>query len=203
MFIKLHPDCPSDRLLDKVVETLKKGGVIIFPTDSVYAFGCDINNQRAYERLAQIRGIDISEANFSFICFDLSHLSEYTMQVDNRAFKLMKKSLPGPFTFILKASSKVPKIFKNKKKTIGIRVPDNNIAREIVRLLGNPIMAASVHDDDKIVEYTTDPELIWEKYKDIVDIVIDGGIGNNEPTTVVDCVEDEFVIVRQGRGELE
>jgi len=203
MRLKIHPETPSPRQIEKVVEVLKQGGVIIYPTDSVYGIGCDINNQKAVERVAQIKGIKPQDANFSFICHDLSDLSQYTVQVDNRAFKLMKKNLPGPFTFILKANNKVPKLFKSHKKTVGIRVPDHNIAREIVKELGNPIMTTSVHDDKNTQEYATDPDLIWEKFKERVDLFIDAGHGSHEPSTVVDCVEDEFEIVRQGKGVFE
>ncbi|MCK4664941.1 MAG: threonylcarbamoyl-AMP synthase [Bacteroidales bacterium] len=202
MLLKIHPDTPSSRQILKVVEVLQNGGVIIYPTDTVYGIGCDIYNQKAVEKIAKIKGVNPEKANFSFICYDLSHLSDYTKQVNNDVFKLMKKNLPGPFTFILNANGKVPKLFRNKKKTVGIRIPDNNIVREIVRELGNPILTTSIHDEDEVIEYTTDPELIYEKYKDIVDIVVDGGYGNNEASTVVDCTKDEIEIVREGAGEL-
>jgi len=203
MLIKIYPQNPGEKQINRIVEILQKGGIIICPTDTVYGMCCDINNQKAVERIAAIKGIKREKANFSFICHSLSHLADYTKHVDNNAYKLMKRNLPGPFTFILNANNKVPKLFKSKKKTVGIRVPDNNIAREIVRILGNPIMSTSVYDDDEVLEYTTDPELIHEKYKDIVDIVIDGGYGNNEASTIVDCTISDYEIFRQGIGILE
>jgi len=203
MLIKIYPDNPNSRDLSKIVEILKKGGIIIFPTDTVYGIGCDIYHPKAVEKIARIKGVDPAKPNFSFICYDLSHLSDFTSQVDNSIFKLMNKNLPGPFTFILHASNKVPKIFERKKKTVGIRIPDNDIAREIVKILGHPIMSTSVIDEDEVIEYTTDPELIYEKYKNIVDIVIDGGYGNNEASTIIDCTREEIEIIRQGIGELE
>jgi len=202
-FIKIYNDNPNSREIRKAVEVLNSGGIIIYPTDSVYGLGCDINKPRAVERIAQIKGEKLEKANFSFIFYDLSHISEFTRQINNDVFKSMKRNLPGPFTFILEANANIPKIFKSKKKTIGIRVPDNNIIREIVRELGNPIMTTSVLDDDEVIEYTTDPELIFEKYKDIVDLVIDGGFGNNEASTVIDCTGEEMEIIRQGIGELQ
>ena len=203
MLIKIYPDNPASGKVETVVDILEKGGVIIYPTDSVYGIGCDITKPKAVERVARLKGIKLEKANFSFICHDLSQISDYTKHVDNNIFKLMKKSLPGPFTFILEASNNVPKIFKNKKKTVGIRIPDNNIVREIVRVLGRPIITTSVHDDDEVIEYTTDPELIYEKYRKQVDAVVDGGYGNNIATTVVDCSEGEADIIRQGIGELD
>jgi tRNA threonylcarbamoyl adenosine modification protein (Sua5/YciO/YrdC/YwlC family) len=203
MLIKIYPENPSDRHIQKVVECLNDGGVIIYPSDTVYGLGCDILKSKAVERIANIKGIRSDKANFSFICSDLSHLSDYTKPLNNNIYRLMKKTLPGPFTFILEANNKVPKLFQSKKKTVGIRVPDNNIPREIVKALGNPIMTTSIHDEDDIIEYSTDPELIYEKYKDLVDIVIDGGYGGNEPSTIIDCTKDEFEIIRQGKGVLE
>ncbi|MBU0763558.1 MAG: threonylcarbamoyl-AMP synthase [Bacteroidetes bacterium] len=203
MLIKIHPDTPSDRKIRSVVDILENGGVVIYPTDSVYAIGCDINRAKSVERIAKLKGLKPEKANFSIICFDLSHLSDYTSHVDNHIFKLMKKSLPGPFTFILNANSNVPRLFKSTKKTIGIRIPDNNIVREIVRILGRPLVTTSVRDDDEVIEYTTDPELIYDRYRDQVDAVIDGGYGNNEASTVVDCTGDEIEIIRQGIGELD
>lgn len=178
------------------------GGVIIYPTDTVYGLGCDIFKSKAVERIAQIKGIKADKANFSFICNDLSQLSDYSRPISNEVFKLMRKNLPGPFTFILNASSNVPKLIQSKKKTVGIRIPDNNIPLEIVRELGNPIMSTSIRDEDEIIEYTTDPELIYEKYKNIVDIVIDGGYGDNEASTIIDCTGSELLIVREGKGIL-
>lgn len=202
MFIKLFKENPNPRDILKVVEVLQQGGIIIYPTDTVYGLGCDITNVKAVEQIARIKGINIEKSNFSFICSDLSHLSVYARPISNHVFKIIKKNLPGPFTFILEASSNVPKYFKGKKKTVGIRVPDNNIIRGIVRELGNPILSTSIHDDDEIIEYTTDPELIYEKFKDITDLIIDGGFGELVPSTVVDFTSSEPVIIRQGKGKL-
>ncbi|MBL0329401.1 MAG: threonylcarbamoyl-AMP synthase [Bacteroidetes bacterium] len=203
MLLRINPEKPNYDEIAQVVKCLRDGGVVIYPTDTVYGIGCDINKQRAVERVCKIKGIDPEKANFSFICSDLSHLADFTKPISTATYKVMKKALPGPFTFILEANNNVPKLFKSKKKTVGIRIPNNTICLEIVKQLGNPIMSTSVHDDDEIVEYTTDPELIHEKYKDIVDIVIAGGYGNNEASTVVDCSEGEFEIIRQGLGVLE
>ncbi|HEX2976326.1 MAG TPA: L-threonylcarbamoyladenylate synthase, partial [Bacteroidales bacterium] len=193
---------PNPKQIRTVVECLMDGGIIIYPTDTVYGLGCDIFKSKAIERIAQIRGIKVEKANFSFICNDLSQLSIYAKPLPNNIFKLMKSNLPGPFTFILNAGNNVPKLIQSKKKTVGIRIPDNNIPLEIVKELGNPIMSTSIHDDDKIIEYTTDPELIYERYNKLVDIVIDGGYGDNEPSTVVDCTSDEPEIIREGKGIL-
>lgn len=203
LFIKLYEDNNSQRQLDKVVETLRNGGVIIYPTDSVYGMGCDIYNHKAVERIARIKGVRPEKAQFSIICYDLSQLSDYTTPISNQVFKLMKKSLPGPFTFILNANNKVPKMFQSNKKTVGIRVPDNKIILTIAREFGTPILTTSVRDDDEIIEYTTDPELIHENYDNLVDLVIDGGYGHNQASTVVDCTGPEPQIIRQGIGELE
>ncbi len=202
MLLKIYPENPSQRQIRTVVECLMDGGVIIYPTDTVYGLGCDIFKSKAVERIAQIKGIKADKANFSFICNDLSQLSDYSRPISNEVFKLMRKNLPGPFTFILNASSNVPKLIQSKKKTVGIRIPDNNIPLEIVRELGNPIMSTSIRDEDEIIEYTTDPELIYEKYKNIVDIVIDGGYGDNEASTIIDCTGSELLIVREGKGIL-
>lgn len=199
MLLNIHPENPDPKRMNQVVDCLRGGGVIIYPTDTVYSIGCDLMNPKAVARVAQLKGLKPEKANFSLICFDLSHISEYA-RIETPDYKLMKKSLPGAFTFILNASSKVPKIFKSNKKTIGIRVPDNSIARELVRLLGNPLIATSVHDDDEVLEYTTDPELIHEKYNQQVDIVINGGFGNNEASTIVDLTTGAPEIVRQGIG---
>ncbi len=199
MLLNIHPENPDPKRMNQVVDCLRGGGVIIYPTDTVYSIGCDLMNPKAVTRVAQLKGLKPEKANFSLICFDLSHISEYA-RIETPDYKLMKKSLPGAFTFILNASSKVPKIFKSNKKTIGIRVPDNSIARELVRLLGNPLIATSVHDDDEVLEYTTDPELIHEKYNQQVDIVINGGFGNNEASTIVDLTTGAPEIVRQGIG---
>lgn len=202
MLLKIYPENPGERQIRTVVECLNDGGIIIYPTDTIYGMGCDIFKSKAIERIAQIKGIKAEKANFSFICNDLSQLADYTRPIGNDVFKLMKKNLPGPFTFILNASNSVPKYIQSKKKTVGIRIPDNNIPLEIVREFGHPIMSTSIHDDDEILEYTTDPELIYEKYKNLVDIVIDGGYGDNEPSTIIDCTDYEPVIIRKGKGIL-
>jgi len=199
--IRIHPDNPDRRKIDQVVKILKEGGVIIYPTDTVYGMGCDIFNQKAIEKILRIKGLKMKSANLSFICYDLSHISEYTRHLSTPVFKVMKKALPGPFTFILEASSRVPKILHANKKTVGIRVPNHNIPREIVNVLGNPIITTSIHDEDEVVEYSTDPGLIFEKYEDLVDAVIDGGYGNNVPSTIVNCVDDEFEVIREGLGD--
>jgi tRNA threonylcarbamoyl adenosine modification protein (Sua5/YciO/YrdC/YwlC family) len=201
-FIRLYEENTNPKDVRKVVEVLKQGGVIIYPTDSVYGIGCSIEKSKAVERIGLIKSEKPEKTNFSFIFYDLSQISEYTRNMDNSVFKLLKRNLPGPFTFILEANTNIPKIFKAKKKTIGIRIPNNNIIREIVRELGHPIMTTSVLDDDEIIEYTTDPELIYEKYEVLVDIVINGGYGNNEASTVVDCTSGEPEIIRQGKGVL-
>ena len=203
MLMRIHPEDPSPYQIDKVVEILKKGGVIIYPTDTVYGLGCDIFNSKAVEKIARIRGLKPEKAHFSFICHDLSHLSFYTRQISNPVFKIMKHNLPGPFTFILEASNNIPKLFKNKKKTVGIRIPNHNIPLEIVKKLGNPLLTTSIHDYDEIIEYTTDPEIIHDNFGHLVDIVIDGGYGNNIPSTVVNCTIDPPEILRQGLGIFE
>jgi len=202
MLLKIYEDNPSEKQISTVKECLEDGGVIIFPTDTIYALGCDIFKGKAIDRIAQIKGVKKEKANFSFLCHDLSQLSDYTKPITNDVFKLMKRTLPGPFTYILEANNNVPKILHRKKKTVGIRIPNNEITREIIRMLGNPIMSTSVHDDDEIIEYTTDPELIYEKYGNMVDIVIDGGYGDNEPSTIIDCSGDDIEIIRQGKGIL-
>ena len=203
MLIKIYPDNPNEKVIQQVVDVLKKGGIIIYPTDTVYGMGCDISNSKAIDKICKIRGIKPEKANFSFICYDLSHISDFTRQIDNETYRVIKKALPGPFTFIFNANKNVPKLLSSNKKTVGIRVPDNTIAREIVKMLGNPIISTSIHDDDEIIEYSTDPELIHEKYEDVVDLVIDGGYGDNEPSTIVDCSEGNFEIIRQGKGDLD
>lgn len=200
--VKIYPENPNPKAIQKVIDVLTKGGVIIYPTDTVYSFGCDITKSRALEQIARLKDIKVEKANFSIIFSDLSHLSEYTKQVDTPTYKLLNRALPGPYTFILDASNAVPKIFKSKKKTIGIRIPDNNIPREIVKALGNPIIASSVHDEDEIIDYTTDPELILEKYGNVVDLVIDGGIGDNFASTVIDLTSGSPEVVREGKGDL-
>lgn len=203
MLVRIHPDNPAERQLKMVIDCLENDGVIIYPTDTVYAIGCSIYKTRALERVARIKGVKLEKANFSIVCHDLSHLAEYTRPIPNNIYKLMKRAFPGAYTFILDANNNVPKIFQHKKKTIGIRIPDNNIAREIVRMLGNPIISTSVHDEDDVIEYTTDPELIYEKYQNLVDMVIDGGYGDNEASTVIDCTGDEPELVREGKGALD
>jgi tRNA threonylcarbamoyl adenosine modification protein (Sua5/YciO/YrdC/YwlC family) len=202
MLVKLFNENPNPREILRIIEVLRDGGIIIYPTDTVYGLGCDITNARAVEKVARIKGVKVEKNNFSFICSDLSHLSDYTKPIPNPVFKLMKKNLPGPFTFLLEANNNLPKYFKGKK-TVGIRVPDNNIIREIVRQLGNPILSTSIKDEDEILEYTTDPELIEEKFGEIADLVIDGGFGELVPSTIVDCTGDEITIVREGKGILE
>lgn len=201
MFIKIYPDNPNERELEKAVAILRDGGTLIYPTDSVYAMGCDALNVRGVEKIYKYRGVEAQKALLSIICYDLSNISEYA-RVSNNQFKILKKNLPGPFTFILEASNRLPKLYK-MRKTVGIRVPDNNIIRTLVKMLGDPILTASIKDEDEVIEYTTDPELIFEKYQNQVDAVIDGGFGKNNPTTVVDLTGDEPEIIRQGIGILE
>ena len=201
-FIKIYEDKPSEAAIKKVVDVLKNGGLIIYPTDTVYGLGCDITNSKALERIAKIKGVKLEKANFSFICHDLSHLSDYVKQIDTATFKLLKRSLPGPYTFILPGNNNLPKEFK-KKTTVGIRIPDNSIALEIVRQLGNPIVSTSIHDEDEVIEYTTDPELIFEKWQNLVDLVIDGGYGDNIGSTIIDLSGYEPVVVREGKGSLD
>lgn len=203
MLIKLYEQNPNEREINKIVDCLRNGGVIIYPTDTVYGIGCDITNHKALERIARFKGISLEKANFSFICYDLSHLSDYTRQVSNQVFKLMRKHLPGPFTFILEANNNVPKVFKSKKKTVGIRIPDNSICREIVKVLGNPIVSTSLHNANNSDEYLTDPEEIHEQFGNIADIVVDGGIGNSTASTVVDCSGGDIIIIRQGIGIID
>jgi tRNA threonylcarbamoyl adenosine modification protein (Sua5/YciO/YrdC/YwlC family) len=200
LYLRMSEDSPSSKDLDKVAEVLRNGGLIIYPTDTVYGIGCDITNTKALANLARFKGVKPEKANFSIVCHDLSHLSEYA-KVSTPTYKLLKKAFPGAFTFILNASPKLPKFFKGKK-TIGIRIPNNNIPRAIVERLGEPIITTSVHDDDKIIEYTTDPQMIYENFKDQVDLVIDGGYGNNIPSTIVDYTGADPLIVREGLGDL-
>lgn len=200
MLVKIYPENPNPREIDKVVSVFRDGGIVIYPTDTLYGVGCDALNVRAVEKICEMKGINPQKSNLSIVCHDLSNISEYA-KVDNPTFKLMKRNLPGPFTFLLPTTSTLPKIYKNRK-TVGIRVPDNTIIREIVNQLGNPILSTSVKDDDDEIEYTTDPELIHEKWEDFADIVIDGGFGGIEASTVVDCTGDEPAIIRQGKGVL-
>ena len=202
MLIRLYDENTNLKDILKVVEILRDGGVIIYPTDTIYGIGCDITKPKAVERVARIKNVKPEKADFSFIFYDLSNISDYCKPIPNGIFKLMKKNLPGPFTFILNANSNIPKLFRSTKKSIGIRIPDNNIIREIVKELGNPILSTSVRDEDAIIEYTTDPELIHEKYGDLVDLVIDGGFGGNIASTVIDCIGSEAIITRYGKGEL-
>ncbi|MFT5714137.1 MAG: tRNA threonylcarbamoyl adenosine modification protein (Sua5/YciO/YrdC/YwlC family) [Flavobacterium sp.] len=201
-FIKIYPDKPNEAAIAKVVKVLKDGGLIIYPTDTVYGLGCDITNTKALERIARIKGIKLDKANFSFVCYDLSNLSDYVKQIDTATFKILKRALPGPYTFILPGNNSLPKEFK-KKTTVGIRIPDNSIALEIVRQLGNPIVSTSIHDEDDVIEYTTDPELIFEKWQNLVDMVIDGGYGDNVGSTIIDLSGDEPEVIREGKGSLD
>ncbi|WP_286755135.1 L-threonylcarbamoyladenylate synthase [Roseivirga sp. UBA838] len=200
-FIRLYEENPEPHKLDQIVKVLRNGGVVIYPTDTVYGIGCDFSNTKAVQRVCQIK--NTKPQALSFICYDLSEISEYTKHLSTPVFKVMKKALPGPFTFILEASSKAPKVLNAKKKTVGIRVPNNNIPRELVKRLGNPIITTSIRDEDEVIEYSTDPELIYEKYENLVDIVIDGGYGGNMPSTVVDCSGDYFEVIREGLGDIE
>lgn len=200
--IEVHKENPDSRKINQIVDVLNKGGVIIYPSDTVYSFGCSLNHKRAIEKLAQLKGLKLKKANFSLICYDLSTLSEHTKFIDRPTYKILNKNLPGPFTFILSASNKIPKLFDSNKKTVGIRIPDSEIAREIVRVMGNPMVTSSLHDDDEILEYSTDPYQIIERWENQVDLIIDGGYGKNEPSTVVDCSSGEPEIIRQGIGEL-
>ena len=201
--IKIYPENPNPKRIEQVVEVLRNGGIIIYPTDTIYGMGCDITNQKAIERICLIKGVKPQKHNFSFICYDLSNISDYTRAVGTPVFKIMKKALPGPFTFILNANNNVPKLLNNKKKTVGIRIPDHAIPRTLVKKLGQPILTTSIRDEDDVIEYSTDPELIFEKYRELVDLVIDGGYGHNIASTIVDCTGEELEIVRQGLGELD
>jgi len=203
MLLRIYPENPNQDRIRKVVEVLDEGGIIIYPTDTVYAIGCDIRANKSIEKIAQMKGLNPQNPDMSLIFHDMSQLSEYTVIRDNSIFKLLKRNLPGPFTFIVQANNQIPKIFKNKKKTVGIRIPNNNIVRELVKELGRPIITTSIHDPDEVIEYTTDPELIYEKYRDLAEIVINGGYGRNEASTIVDCTSDEIIIIRQGLGILE
>ena len=199
---KLYKSNNNPKTLNHIVSVLKQGGFFIYPTDTVYGLGCDFTNLKALQRIANIKGVKLDKSNFSFICSDLSNLSDYAKQLNSSEFKLLKRALPGPYTFILKSSKSLPHYFK-KKKTVGIRVPDHPIAVSIVDLLGNPIISTSIHDEDDVIEYTTDPELIYEKWSGLVDIVIDAGFGGNEPSTVIDLSKDEIQIIREGKGNID
>ena len=200
--LKLYSENPHFRTLDKVVDILKRGGLVIYPTDTVYALGCDVKNTKAMERIARIKGVKLERAQFSFICHNLSHLSDYTAQLDATTFKLIKRYFPGPYTFILPSNKALPHPFK-KRKTVGIRVPDHPIALELVKRLGNPIVSTSIHDEDDIVEYTSDPELIYEKWQKDTDVVIDNGFGGNIASTVIDLTQNPPVVVREGKGQID
>ena len=201
-FLKIYEDKPNEASIKKVVDVLKNGGLVIYPTDTVYGLGCDITNTKALERIAKIKGIKLEKNNFSFICHDLSNISDYVKQIDTATFKILKRALPGPYTFILPGNNNLPKEFK-KKTTVGIRIPNNNIALEIVKMLGNPIVSSSIHDEDDVLEYSTDPELIFEKWQNLVDLVIDGGYGDNLASTIIDLSGNEPVVVREGKGSLD
>ncbi len=200
-FIKLYEENPNPKAVRQVVEAFRDGGLVIYPTDTVYGLGCDITNSRALERLARIKGVKLQKANWSFICEDLSNLSDYVRQIDTQTFKILKRALPGPYTFILPGNNNLPKDFK-KKKTVGIRVPDNRIAHALVSGLGRPIVSTSIRDEDDVLEYTTDPELIYEKWENLVDVVVDGGYGGNVASTVIDLSGPEPEVVREGKGDL-
>ena len=199
-FLKIYEDNPNEAAIKKVVDVLRNGGLVIYPTDTVYGIGCDITNSRALEKLAKIKGVKLEKANFSFVCSSLSNISDYVKQIDTATFKILKRALPGPYTFILPGNNDLPKDFR-KKKTVGIRVPDNNIAIQIVEMLGNPIVSSSIHDEDEVIEYSTDPELIFEKWQNQVDIVIDGGYGDNVGSTIIDLSGYEPVVIREGKGD--
>ncbi|MBZ9651813.1 L-threonylcarbamoyladenylate synthase [Psychroflexus montanilacus] len=200
--IRLYEENPSEKEIKRIAKVLKDGGLVIYPTDTVYGLGCDINNTKALEKIARIKGVKLEKANFSFVCQDLSNLSEYVAQLDSATFKILKRNLPGPYTFILPGNNNLPTVFK-KKKTVGIRVPDNKIAQMLVEHLGNPIISTSIKDDDDVVEYTTDPELILEKWDKLVDIVIDAGYGDNTASTVIDLTQAEPELIRQGKGSAD
>jgi tRNA threonylcarbamoyl adenosine modification protein (Sua5/YciO/YrdC/YwlC family) len=200
--IKLYEENPNEKQVQEIVKVLRNGGLVIYPTDTVYGLGCDINNNKALDRVAHIKGVKLEKANFSFVCESLSNLSDYVKQIDSATFKMLKRALPGPYTFILEGNNNLPSVFK-KKKTVGIRVPDNNIVRALVRELGNPIISTSIYDEDEVIEYTTDPELIFEKWENLVDVVIDGGYGGNVASTVIDLTQGEPLLIREGKGNLE
>ncbi|MGA9238027.1 L-threonylcarbamoyladenylate synthase [Robiginitalea sp.] len=199
--IRIYEENPNPKAIDRVVSVLRKGGLVIYPTDTVYGLGCDITNSKALERLARLKGVKLEKANWSFICADLSNLSDYVRQIDTPTFKILKRALPGPYTFILPGSNQLPKDFK-KRKTVGIRVPDNRISHDLVVGLGHPIVSTSIHDEDDVLEYTTDPDLIYEKWNKHVDMVVDGGYGDNVGSTVIDLSGETPEVIRQGKGDL-
>ena len=202
MLLRIYPENPNPKEIKKVVDCLKNGGVIIYPTDTVYGIGCDVNNKKAMERICRIKGFDLKKHNLAFICYDLSHISDFTKQLATSTYKLMRKTLPGPYTFILEANNSIPKLFKNSKKQIGIRIPNNNIPRQIVKELGNPIATTSLKDKDMLIEYSTDPELIYKHFNKLVDIIIDGGYGEAIPSTIVNFTNNNPEIIRKGKGDI-
>lgn len=202
LLLKIHPENPQPNRIQQAVDVLRSGGVIIYPTDTIYGIGCDVHNARAVERLCQIKGLRPDKANLSFICADLAHIADYARQITTPVYKVLKKALPGPFTFIFEATANAPRYGGSKRRTVGIRVPDHQICCELVKGLGNPIVSTSIRDEDEVIEYSTDPELIYEKYQGLVDLVIDGGYGHNVASTVVDCQNDTFTVIRQGAGEI-
>jgi tRNA threonylcarbamoyl adenosine modification protein (Sua5/YciO/YrdC/YwlC family) len=199
--LKVHPENPHERAIEQIVEVLKNDGLIIYPSDTVYGLGCDITSTKAMEKLARLKGVKLEKSQFSFVCNDLSHLSQYTKPISNSNFKLLRRALPGPFTFVLEASNNLPNTYKNRK-TVGIRVPDHLVPRCIVEKLGNPIASTSIYDDDEILEYTTDPELIAEKFDKLVDLVVDSGMGGNHASTIIDLTNDEVTVIREGKGDI-
>jgi len=203
MYLEIHPENPEPRKIAQAVEIIKKGGVVIFPTDTIYALGCDLGNSKAIERVCKILGKKPERANLSLICADLSDLSSYSAPINSTVFKLMKHCLPGPYTFILKSSRLVPKLFQTNKKTVGIRVPDNIIIRSLLEQLGHPLVSASVHAEDEIIDYLTDPTEIYEQFENQIDLMIDGGMGDNQPSTIIDCVDGEPILLREGKGEVD
>lgn len=203
MLLQIHPKNPNPRHIKMILECLNDDGVIIFPTDTIYGIGCSINSSKAFERIAQIKSVRKEKANFSFIFHDLSMLSQFTKPISNDLYKLMKRNLPGPFTFIVEANNNIPKLFQSKKKTIGIRIPEQPIITNIVRELGSPIMTTSILDEDEISGFLTDPEEIYDRYKDRVDLILDGGYGDNQESTIVDCTDNDIVVLRQGKGVLD
>lgn len=202
MIVRVYSENPNSKVIAQITDVIANGGVIIYPTDTVYSFGCSIYNQKAIERIAQIKGIDAKKFQFTLVFDSISHITQYTKSVDNQIFKMLKRHFPGPFTFVLDASTDMPKFYRANNKTIGVRIPDNNIPVEIVKLLGEPIVSTSVYNEDEVVEYATDPELIHEKYGELIDLVVDGGFGNVEASTIVDCTKEGIEIIRQGLGIL-
>ncbi len=203
MLLEIFPNNPDQRKINQVVEALQKGGIVVIPTDTVYSFACDLRNKKGLEKMARLKGLKLNKAKFAMMCYDLSHISDYTKPMERKVYKVLNKALPGPYTFILNASNEVPKLMGNKKKDVGIRIPDNNITREIILQLGNPVAVTSVHDEDEIVDYTTDPSAIFEKFENDIDVVVDGGYGNNVPSTILDCTQGDIEVIREGIGEID